>query len=265
MADKGADFEDHNEKTMYTIQDAYTATIHVLADDLKAVECRFLARNMGISDVTIDDLEKDNPGKTRKFKRELLRVCLAKYKLPNDVDKVAEKILMIERTDLAEKFKDFVKGMKDKGASFDVHEEKATYTIPVNCHGVDSLPQEFVDRPGDIQKLVDMITNCDGKPLGIIDQHAANQTTCPYSYRASPIGIGGGGGIGKTTLALALAQHVNRKLKKEVVWLTVSQQPDILSLFNTMYFYLTGEKGIFQMKEVLKIGSENSQKQKKCF
>ncbi|XP_078001525.1 uncharacterized protein LOC144454005 [Glandiceps talaboti] len=243
MADKAVD-----EKVICVCQDISTK--------LTLGECKLLTRKLGLTDVDIDVAVHNNPYDTTEQKYQLLRQCVSNRR--SSLSKLCE-LNGANRLETEERLGRY---LEDSPINTDksLGQESEVFTIAAKCHGVDFLTEEYVNRPKEIQTLVDLISNAGSTPVGIIDEkgfknghrgeHAARGASPSngndtFIHKAKPIGINGLGGIGKTTISKALAQKMCKDYKMEVVWLTFSQTPDILKMFNTLHFYLTGQRENF--------------------
>ena len=96
-------------------------------------------------------------------------------------------------------------------------EEKKAIPTPGGAIGVPDLPEYFLERPDYLDKAKSSVLAGAGKPVGITG--------------AGRIGLYGMGGIGKSVLAAALArdEEVLKAFPDGVIWLIISQEPNVIA------------------------------------
>jgi WD40 repeat protein len=96
------------------------------------------------------------------------------------------------------------------------------------------LPENFVERPEEFGRLKSLLLSTDRKgPVAI--------TTA----------LSGAGGFGKTTLAIALChdEDIVQNFDDGILWVTLGQNPNVMSALITAYAALTGERPGFASEE----------------
>jgi hypothetical protein len=96
------------------------------------------------------------------------------------------------------------------------------------------LPENFVQREGEFGQLKNLLLSPDRKdPVAI--------TTA----------LSGAGGFGKTTLAIALChdEDIVQNFDDGILWVTLGQNPNVMSALLTVYAALTGERPGFASEE----------------
>jgi len=96
------------------------------------------------------------------------------------------------------------------------------------------LPENFVERPEEFGRLKSLLLSTDRKgPVAI--------TTA----------LSGAGGFGKTTLAIALChdEDIVQNFDDGILWVTLGQNPNVMSALVTAYAALTGERPGFASEE----------------
>ena len=103
---------------------------------------------------------------------------------------------------------------------------------PIN---VKQLPPNFLDRPNDLQAVIDTLLADEG------------QATTPTRAK-SQIGLHGMGGIGKSVLAAAVARHENvqRHFIGGIFWLTLGTKPKIAQLQSDLAEMLDRQRHVFE-------------------
>ncbi len=110
--------------------------------------------------------------------------------------------------------------------SFLAHLRKGCDTPRVPFMAPD-LPEYFTDRPNEFRQLKNLLLSADRKePVAI------------------PTALSGAGGFGKTTLATALChdEDVVQNFDDGILWVTLGQNPNVMSNLVTVYAALTGER-----------------------
>jgi WD40 repeat protein len=95
--------------------------------------------------------------------------------------------------------------------------EKKAIPTPGGAIGVPDLPEYFLERPDYLDRIRSSVLAGAGKPVGITG--------------TGRIGLYGMGGIGKSVLAAALARDegVLKAFPDGVIWLIISQEPNIIA------------------------------------
>ncbi len=117
--------------------------------------------------------------------------------------------------------------------SFVAHLRKGCDTPRVPFMAPD-LPEYFTDRPNEFGQLKNLLLSADSKePVAI--------TTA----------LSGAGGFGKTTLATALChdEEIVQNFDDGILWVTLGQNPNVMSNLVTVYAALTGERPGFANEE----------------
>ncbi|XP_070569061.1 apoptotic protease-activating factor 1-like [Ptychodera flava] len=192
--------------------------IHKLGHDLTMQQCLDLVRHLDLPHHIIEDVtgRRNTPINVEAFNSELL-LGLLNHRRDTNVTHLIGGLSEIGRVDLVEELEAY---------------------IADGIHGMDLLPSEYVERPDHIEPLLQLVKQAGSAPIGISDG-------VRHFKRPEAVGIKGLGGTGKTILAQALAYEVRKQLNKEVVWLTLSQEPDIPNLLAEICYYLTGETTAF--------------------
>ncbi|XP_032223290.2 apoptotic protease-activating factor 1 [Nematostella vectensis] len=115
------------------------------------------------------------------------------------------------------------------------HSQKRGSKVP-SAYGLRKLPVDYVDRQSDIEDVKKLLRSGDAS-VGVVDSRTKSRTSNEKSQQI--VGIRGMGGIGKTVLTQAVCWQI--KEQRQVIWLTVGQTPDLLSLLNTLATIVTGK------------------------
>ena len=117
--------------------------------------------------------------------------------------------------------------------SFVAHLRKGCDTPRVAFMAPD-LPEDFTERPNEFERLKDLLLSPDRK-----------------APMATTTALSGGGGFGKTTLAAALChdEEIVQNFDDGILWVTLGQNPNVMSNLVAVYAALTGERPGFANEE----------------
>ena len=112
-----------------------------------------------------------------------------------------------------------------------------------------SMPENFIARPEEFEKLVKAILESE------TDKFVAISTA-----------LAGSGGYGKTTLAIALCHddRIKQRFTDGILWVTLGEQPSLLSKLSALYAELTGLQPVVSEEEYIGKALSSLLQHRKC-